>query len=80
MLSEDPELKPFLDYMDNLKNYEKSGVPHGAGTESNDGFDLGPMRRLMARFGNPQSNLKVPSLPSRKFTFFVCRVIESVSN
>lgn len=36
-------------------------MPHGAGTDSRKGFDLGPMKRLMARFGNPQSKLKVPS-------------------
>ncbi|CAM8972129.1 unnamed protein product [Rhodiola kirilowii] len=64
--SEDPELKNFLDYMDNLKNYEKSGVPRGAGTDSDDGFDLGRMRRLMARLGNPQSNLKVVHIAGTK--------------
>ncbi|CAM9002678.1 unnamed protein product [Rhodiola kirilowii] len=66
MESEDPELKDFLDYMDNLKNYEKSGVPRGAGTDSDDGFDLGRMRRLMARLGNPQSNLKVVHIAGTK--------------
>ncbi|CAM8981684.1 unnamed protein product [Rhodiola kirilowii] len=64
--SEDPELKNFLDYMDNLKNYEKSVVPRGAGTDSDDGFDLGRMRRLMARLGNPQSNLKVVHIAGTK--------------
>ncbi|XP_059629098.1 dihydrofolate synthetase isoform X2 [Cornus florida] len=49
--SEDPELKEFLDYLGNLKNFEKSGVPKGAGTDSNDGFDLGRMRRLMELLG-----------------------------
>lgn len=56
---EDPELKEFIHYMDSLKNYEKSGIPKGAGTDSDEGFDLGRMRRLMDRLGNPQSRFKV---------------------
>lgn len=56
---EDPKLKDLLDFLDNLKNYEKSGVPKGAGTDSRDGFDLGRMRRLMERLGNPHSKFKV---------------------
>lgn len=56
---EDPKLKDLLDFLDNLKNYEKSGVPKGAGTDSSDGFDLGRMRRLMERLGNPHSKFKV---------------------
>jgi hypothetical protein len=55
-------MKDLLDYIDSLKNYEKSGVPTGAGTDSHDGFDLGRMRRLMDRFGNPHSKFKVQSL------------------
>lgn len=58
-LQEDPELKEFTGYLDNLKNYEKSGVPRGAGTDSEDGFDMGRMRRLMELLGNPQSKFKV---------------------
>ncbi|VFQ72671.1 unnamed protein product [Cuscuta campestris] len=57
--NEDPELKEMLDFIDNLKNYEKSGVPKGAGTDSGHGFDLGRMRRLMALLGNPHSTFKV---------------------
>jgi hypothetical protein len=60
--SEDPELKDFMEYMDSLKNYEKLGVPRGAGTDSEDGFDLGRMRRLMEHLGNPQSKFKVRAL------------------
>lgn len=57
--SEEPELKDFIDFIDNLENYEKAGVPKGAGTESDDGFNLGRMRRLMQLLGNPQCNFKV---------------------
>ncbi|CAK8570272.1 unnamed protein product [Lathyrus sativus] len=63
---EDLEMKDLLDYIDSLKNYEKSGVPTGAGTDSNDGFDLGRMRRLMERFGNPQSNFKAVHIAGTK--------------
>ncbi|XP_059629099.1 dihydrofolate synthetase isoform X3 [Cornus florida] len=64
--SEDPELKEFLDYLGNLKNFEKSGVPKGAGTDSNDGFDLGRMRRLMELLGNPQSKFKAVHIAGTK--------------
>ncbi|KAJ9164268.1 hypothetical protein P3X46_023868 [Hevea brasiliensis] len=53
------ELKDFIDYLDSLKNHEKSGVPKDAGTDSDEGFDLGRMRRLMDRLGNPHSKFKV---------------------
>jgi len=58
-------MKEFLNYLDSLKNFEKSGVPRGAGTDSDEGFDLGRMRRLMERFGNPHNKFKVlfPYLP-----------------
>ncbi|KAF2315508.1 hypothetical protein GH714_039965 [Hevea brasiliensis] len=56
---EETELKDFIDYLDSLKNYEKSGVPKDAGTDSDEGFDLGRMRRLMDRLGNPHSKFKV---------------------
>lgn len=59
IFSDEPELKEFIDFIDNLKNYEKAGVPKGAGTDSDDGFDLGRMRRLMQLLGNPQCNFKV---------------------
>lgn len=49
----------FVAYIDSLKNYEKLGVPKGAGTDTDDGFDLGRMRRLLGRLGNPQSKFKV---------------------
>ncbi|KAA8540008.1 hypothetical protein F0562_026700 [Nyssa sinensis] len=64
--SGDLELKEFMDYLHNLKNYEKSGVPKGAGTDSKDGFDLGRMRRLMELLGNPQSKFKAVHIAGTK--------------
>lgn len=58
----DVEVRELVQYIDSLKNYEKSGVPKDAGTDSDDGFDLGRMRRLMGRLGNPDSRFKVCSL------------------
>ncbi|KAL0925196.1 hypothetical protein M5K25_003510 [Dendrobium thyrsiflorum] len=57
-LIEDPKLHDFLDYLEQLKNYERIGVPKDAGTDSDDGFDLGRMRRLLQRLGNPHSRFK----------------------
>ncbi|KAJ6294940.1 hypothetical protein OIU76_022928 [Salix suchowensis] len=64
--TEEPEPKDFIDYLDSLKNYEKLGVAMDAGTDSDDGLDLGRMRRLMDRLGNPQSRFKVQA-----FIFFL---------
>lgn len=57
--AEGQEMKEFMEYLEKLKNYEKIGVPKGAGTDSDDGFDLGRMRRLLHNLGNPQSQFKV---------------------
>ncbi|KAK9914417.1 hypothetical protein M0R45_038198 [Rubus argutus] len=64
--SEDSELKDLMEYMNSLKNYEKSGVPVGAGTDSDDGFDLGRMRRLMELLGNPHSKFKAVHIAGTK--------------
>ncbi|VAI26737.1 unnamed protein product [Triticum turgidum subsp. durum] len=53
---EEAQLGGFLEYMDRLRNYERSGVPRGAGTDSDDGFDLGRMRRLLRRLGDPHTH------------------------
>lgn len=63
-----------MEYLDALKDYEKSGVPKSAGTDSDEGFDLGRMRRLMELLGNPQSKFKVwikVFLPLSLFLFFI---------
>lgn len=64
--STEPELKDFLNYLDNLKNYEKCGVPKDAGTDSSHGFDLGRMNRLMDRLGNPQTGFKAVHIAGTK--------------
>lgn len=58
-LREEPELDELMEFLNNLKNFEKSGVPIGAGTDSEYGFDLGRMSRLVGLLGNPQSRFKV---------------------
>ncbi|GAA0167681.1 ligase [Lithospermum erythrorhizon] len=55
---EDPQLNEMMEFLENLKNYEKVGVPKGAGTDSQLGFDLQRMKQLMHILGNPQSNFK----------------------
>ncbi|KAI9161448.1 hypothetical protein LWI28_017580 [Acer negundo] len=64
--SEEPELKDLMEYLDSLKNHEKSGVPKGAGTDSEDGFDLGRMRRLTDQLGNPISKFKAIHIAGTK--------------
>ncbi|XP_050386695.1 dihydrofolate synthetase [Argentina anserina] len=65
-ISEDIELKELMEYMDSLKNYEKSGVPVGAGTDSNDGFDLGRMQTLMELMGSPHFKFKAVHIAGTK--------------
>ncbi|KAL0925195.1 hypothetical protein M5K25_003510 [Dendrobium thyrsiflorum] len=65
-LIEDPKLHDFLDYLEQLKNYERIGVPKDAGTDSDDGFDLGRMRRLLQRLGNPHSRFKAVHVAGTK--------------
>lgn len=69
-------MKEFLDYLDSLKNFEKSGVPRGAGTDSDEGFDLGRMRRLMERFGNPHTKFKVSFPLPATFSFIFFKTVE----
>jgi dihydrofolate synthase len=60
---EDAQLGEFFEYIERLRNFERSGVPRGAGTDSDDGFDLGRMRRLLRRLGDPHSHFPVRSHP-----------------
>ncbi|GAV66233.1 Mur_ligase_M domain-containing protein [Cephalotus follicularis] len=64
--AEDRELEDLIGYMDSLNNYEKSGFPKDAGTDSDHGFDLGRMTRLMDRLGNPHSNFKAIHIAGTK--------------
>ncbi|KAJ3694598.1 hypothetical protein LUZ60_010078 [Juncus effusus] len=66
MACAEPELDEFVEYMERLKNYERLGVPAGAGTESGDGFDLGRMRRLLLRLGDPHTNYKCVHIAGTK--------------
>ncbi|XP_059298859.1 dihydrofolate synthetase [Lycium ferocissimum] len=65
-LREDPQLHEMIEFLDNLKNFEKSGVPKDAGTDSKHGFDLGRMKRLMGLMGNPQSTFKTVHIAGTK--------------
>lgn len=56
---EDPKLQELLDFLDSLKNYEKEGVPDGAGTDTKEGFDLQRMERLIQLLGDPLSHYRV---------------------
>ncbi|XP_068665205.1 dihydrofolate synthetase [Aristolochia californica] len=77
--SADPKLKELLDYLENLKNHEKYGVPKGAGTDSDEGFDLGRMKRLMERLGDPQSKFKAVHIAGTKgkgsTAAFLCNIL-----
>ncbi|KAI3425824.1 hypothetical protein D9Q98_007799 [Chlorella vulgaris] len=42
-----------LDWLGRFTNYEQQGVPQAAGTDSDAGFDLGRMHRLLGDLGDP---------------------------
>ncbi|KAL6643728.1 hypothetical protein ACP70R_018494 [Stipagrostis hirtigluma subsp. patula] len=63
---EEGQLGEFFEYMERLRNYERSGVPRGAGTDSDDGFDLGRMRRLLCRLGDPHTHFPVVHIAGTK--------------
>ncbi|KAL9255143.1 Dihydrofolate synthetase-like protein [Drosera capensis] len=65
-ITEPQEMREVTEYLENLKNYEKLGVPRNAGTDSDDGFDLGRMRRLLNSLGNPHSNYKTVHIAGTK--------------
>ncbi|KAJ6805365.1 dihydrofolate synthetase isoform X1 [Iris pallida] len=66
IMSEDLKIGKFLDYVEKLKNYERTGVPTGAGTDSDDGFDLGRMRRLLQQLGNPHTHFQAVHIAGTK--------------
>ncbi|CAK9275710.1 unnamed protein product [Sphagnum jensenii] len=55
-----------LQFLDSLKNYEREGVPQGAGTDSDAGFDLQRMHRLLLHLGNPLSCYSVVHVAGTK--------------
>ncbi|XP_020097100.1 dihydrofolate synthetase [Ananas comosus] len=63
---EGEELGGFSESMERLRNYERIGVPRGAGTDSGDGFDLGRMRRLLRRLGDPHALFKAVHIAGTK--------------
>ncbi|TVU48923.1 hypothetical protein EJB05_00208 [Eragrostis curvula] len=63
---DEAQLRDFFEYMERLKNYERSGVPRGAGTDSDDGFDLGRMRRLLRRLGDPHTHFPAVHIAGTK--------------
>uniref|UniRef100_A0A803L2R3 Mur ligase central domain-containing protein n=1 Tax=Chenopodium quinoa TaxID=63459 RepID=A0A803L2R3_CHEQI len=65
-LSTSSETREVEEYLDRLKNFEKVGVPDNAGTETDDGFDMGRMKRLMDCLGNPQSKFKTVHVAGTK--------------
>ncbi|KAK8624528.1 hypothetical protein V6N13_065867 [Hibiscus sabdariffa] len=75
IIHRESKLKSFIKYIDSLKNYEKSGIPKDVGTDSDDGFNLGRMRRLMNQLGNPH-----PHMLSIRECMSVRRVREPVSS
>jgi len=52
-----------LHYLEMLKNYEREGVPKDAGVDSDKGFDLDRMHRLLVRLGNPLAAYQVLIIP-----------------
>ncbi|XP_020251466.1 dihydrofolate synthetase isoform X2 [Asparagus officinalis] len=65
-VQEDNKISDLLDYMERLKNYEKLSVPRGAGTDSEDGFDLGRMRRFLEQLGNPHYHFQAVHIAGTK--------------
>ncbi|KAL4858271.1 Dihydrofolate synthetase [Chlorella vulgaris] len=48
-----------LDWLGRFTNYEQQGVPQAAGTNSDSGFDLGRMHRLLGDLGDPHHDWPV---------------------
>ncbi len=52
--------------LDDLVNYERSGIPPAAGTAGSLRFDLGRMHRLLAALGNPHLGVKAVHVAGSK--------------
>ncbi|GAQ85892.1 Mur ligase family protein [Klebsormidium nitens] len=59
-------MRSTLKYLEKFTNYERKGVPKGAGTNSDEGFPLRRMELLMQRLGDPVSRLKVVHVAGTK--------------
>ncbi|VVA95851.1 unnamed protein product [Arabis nemorensis] len=75
---QDPELRDFVGFLESLKNYEKSGLPKGAGTDSRQGFDLARMKRLMLRLNTPHLNYKVVHVAGTKGKGSTCTFLSNI--
>jgi dihydrofolate synthase len=61
-----------------LVNHEKSGVPRGAGTNTDAGFDLGRMHRLLYDFGDPHTGYNTIHISGTKGKGTTVSVLASV--
>ena len=61
-----------------LVNHEKSGVPRGAGTNTDAGFDLGRMHRLLHDFGDPHTGYNTIHVSGTKGKGTTVSVLASV--
>ena len=59
-------------------NHEKSGVPRGAGTNTDAGFDLGRMHRLLSDFGDPHTGYNTIHVSGTKGKGTTVSVLASV--
>ncbi|CAL8468705.1 g8245 [Coccomyxa elongata] len=54
------------EFLHNFVNYEKKGVPDGAGKDDKGGFDMGRMHRLLNALGDPHLRLPVVHVAGTK--------------
>ncbi|CAG9464536.1 unnamed protein product [Pedinophyceae sp. YPF-701] len=55
-----------LQALSQLVDWEAKGLPPSCGTDTDDGFSLGPTKALLARLGSPHENLKVIQVAGTK--------------
>jgi len=66
------------DCLKSLVNHEKTGVPRGAGTDSDAGFDMGRMHRLLRDFGDPHMGYQTIHVSGTKGKGTTVSVLASV--